>query len=481
MTEAGLAMTDIDFFLSHNRAEKAWTRALNEALRSRGATTFFAEVSIAFGEDIVSAIGEGIRRSKHIVFVLSPRSVQSRWVEMEWASAIYADPDAHSRRVVPVLKEDCEIPFLLQRLRYMDARKSDVTQVATELFSLLNRDPAVAGLDRPSHPCYVQTKGPLRFGAPQYVERDTDYRVARALESSESVLVYGPRMVGKTSMLARVAAAERLRGTPVIWIDLQGYYPEDTEVCLRAIADEIGRQVNDTAGAEEESSGLRIHRMLTELCLNQSSRAVLLVDECDVISSRPAGREFGNLLRMVLSDPALRNLVCVAAGYFPPWRFGVHDVLSPWWNLFHLSRLSYFNREEVGRLCEWLGADAHSCADYLADITGGHPGLISMAAYEYTNGRGMAELLADPLRPDGPFFPYAWNAVQYAAICLPHRKDILLRLRDGRDIPRARDREGLWLVGLTRDSQENPPVVAGKIFREAIARLLDEETEGDIS
>jgi hypothetical protein len=123
----------IDFFLSHNRAEKEWTRNLNSALKNRGATTFFDEDSIAFGEDIVVAISNALKASTHVVLVLSPRSVGSRWVELEWSSAAFADADSQERRLVPVLKEDCDFPFLLKRLRHVDARNSEIEEVATSL------------------------------------------------------------------------------------------------------------------------------------------------------------------------------------------------------------------------------------------------------------------------------------------------------------------------------------------------------------
>jgi TIR domain len=58
---------------------------------------FFDEDSIALGEDIVTSIERGLRLSRHILLVLSPQALSSRWVALEWATTIYRDPDAAER------------------------------------------------------------------------------------------------------------------------------------------------------------------------------------------------------------------------------------------------------------------------------------------------------------------------------------------------------------------------------------------------
>src|ERR1051325_7132595 len=122
-----------DFFLSHNRQEKDFTRFLAEALRHRGVEVFFDEDCIRPGDDIVRELGRALERSTHIALILSPASVASRWVELEWASSLYADPANFSRRVIPVLTQACEIPFMLRRLKYIDARSLTAADVAAVL------------------------------------------------------------------------------------------------------------------------------------------------------------------------------------------------------------------------------------------------------------------------------------------------------------------------------------------------------------
>src|ERR1017187_683488 len=103
-----------DIFISHNKAEKQWARQLAVALKRRGLVSFFDEESIGLGEDVVNAIGNGLKTSKHIVLIMSPDSVKSRWVELEWASSLYEDVDASARKLIPILRRECEIPYLVK-------------------------------------------------------------------------------------------------------------------------------------------------------------------------------------------------------------------------------------------------------------------------------------------------------------------------------------------------------------------------------
>jgi hypothetical protein len=94
-----------DVFVSHNRHQKPWVRALVDQWRSLALKVFFDEDTIEPGEDVVGAIERGIERSRHVVFIITPTSVASPWVAMETAMTIFNDPDARARRLIPVLLE----------------------------------------------------------------------------------------------------------------------------------------------------------------------------------------------------------------------------------------------------------------------------------------------------------------------------------------------------------------------------------------
>ena len=126
-------------FLSHNSAQKDWTRRLAHRLRQEGLSVFLDEDSIKLGEDIVAAIESGLRFSRHVLLVLSPQAIASTWVALEYSASLYKDPAAADRSLIPILRQDCEIPLLLGRLKYLDARGDDLERHIEHLLGALER------------------------------------------------------------------------------------------------------------------------------------------------------------------------------------------------------------------------------------------------------------------------------------------------------------------------------------------------------
>lgn len=96
---------EYDVFLSHNRRDKPWVRGLYEFLTANGLRVFFDEESVLPGQSIVTAIEAALDCSRHVVLVLSPASLSSRWVALESQLAIYDDPDGRGNRLIPVIVE----------------------------------------------------------------------------------------------------------------------------------------------------------------------------------------------------------------------------------------------------------------------------------------------------------------------------------------------------------------------------------------
>ena len=112
-----------DVFISHNRKQKSWVRKFCRALRRGDLRVFFDEDSIGPGESIVRAIEKAIQDSNHVVLVISPSSLTSKWVAMETALAVYGDPDASRRVLIPVILEPVEtrsIPLSVRSLNHVD-------------------------------------------------------------------------------------------------------------------------------------------------------------------------------------------------------------------------------------------------------------------------------------------------------------------------------------------------------------------------
>lgn len=74
-------------FVSHATADKWIARVLCEKLESIGATTFRDDRDIDGGDDIPEEIRRQIKRSKELVVLLTPKSVDRTWVKLEVGAA----------------------------------------------------------------------------------------------------------------------------------------------------------------------------------------------------------------------------------------------------------------------------------------------------------------------------------------------------------------------------------------------------------
>jgi len=82
------------------------------------------EWQIRVGQSIPTRIGEGVTEADYVVLVMSPNSVSSGWVDVEWKTK-YWDEVEHGRiMVLPALIDTVEVPTLLKTKKYADFRKS---------------------------------------------------------------------------------------------------------------------------------------------------------------------------------------------------------------------------------------------------------------------------------------------------------------------------------------------------------------------
>ena len=88
-------------FLSYSHADRAYAESLRAELERAGYAVWIDTSSIKGGDDWVSAISAGIRRSFVVVAVVSRSALASRWARTEILKAINED-----KLIVPVLMED---------------------------------------------------------------------------------------------------------------------------------------------------------------------------------------------------------------------------------------------------------------------------------------------------------------------------------------------------------------------------------------
>lgn len=138
-------------FLSHSHQDKSFVTQLGTELRKSGVDAWLDQWEIKPGDSLIRKIFyEGLADCRLFVVVLSKASVQSPWVREELDHATIQRLEG-ATRVVPVLKEDCEIPAPLRTLLWIDMRtdfEGGVRKLVNLAFGVSDKPPLG---NRPPH------------------------------------------------------------------------------------------------------------------------------------------------------------------------------------------------------------------------------------------------------------------------------------------------------------------------------------------
>ncbi|MFC4591618.1 TIR domain-containing protein [Sphaerisporangium corydalis] len=118
-----------DVFLSHSLQDAEWADRLYRRLRrfrvsGRPLEIFFAPAAIGAGESIPRGLREALGSCRHLVAVVTPSWLESEWCRLEEEVVVWRDSAAVDRVLLPLLLQDCGLPSVLHRLKYIDFRRS---------------------------------------------------------------------------------------------------------------------------------------------------------------------------------------------------------------------------------------------------------------------------------------------------------------------------------------------------------------------
>lgn len=112
-------------FLSHTSVDKPFVRELKNRLEAHGVkNVWLDEAEIMLGDSLTKKIDEGLKKTKYIGVVLSPRSIKSAWVERELEIAINREISTGEVVILPLLYEKCDLPSFLVGKMYADFTSS---------------------------------------------------------------------------------------------------------------------------------------------------------------------------------------------------------------------------------------------------------------------------------------------------------------------------------------------------------------------
>lgn len=138
-------------FISHSHSDRDFAERLARELMAHGQDVWFDKWDIGPGDSIVTKIfEEGLANASAFVVILSKASVHSKWVREELNVATVRRIEDLTR-LVPILKENVEIPTALRTLHWVDMRSdfaSGVRTIVNTLTGVSERPPLG---DTPEH------------------------------------------------------------------------------------------------------------------------------------------------------------------------------------------------------------------------------------------------------------------------------------------------------------------------------------------
>jgi hypothetical protein len=197
-------------FLCHSSADKPVVREVADALRKAGVAVWIDEVELRIGDSLIDRLSEAIHTADLIVAFISATSVTSAWVGKELSLAMTREVNGRRVRVLPVVVNECELPYSLRDKLYADLRGTrDRTAEIARLINAVSQHAHSGGIA--GEPGGRQGVGPIDLGAVMH-DRGRGYQGFRSARTDKTVGT-GLMVVGvATSAIALILAALGVAG-----------------------------------------------------------------------------------------------------------------------------------------------------------------------------------------------------------------------------------------------------------------------------
>jgi AAA domain-containing protein/TIR domain-containing protein len=432
------------FFISYRRraeADQGLANYLLEGLKAAGHDVFI-DVEMAIGTDWAKEIAQRIDWCDYFIVLLSDQSVKSEMVQGEIRRAHHRRRPDGCPCILPIRVRfddplDYELDSYLSRLQYLLWREpGDSETVLTSIRDLAKQGDSklTDGLEftttalppNPTAPPRVsvdprfrrrQPGGGIEASDPFYIRRGADDRVAEIADSpmGETLVIKGPRQMGKTSLLNAYIDECLKKRKRCIFIDFQSYTNSDLDNYIAL----LGRLAVDFLRCLEIGDDLRVPTFASQqdfrffvedrIVRPVGGPLVFAFDEVDRVLGRYYQQDFFSLLRVwhnYRSKPSSvwRQVDLALVISTEPYLLIDTPDSSPF-NVAISLELGPFLRGDLDVLNSQYGSDLSVLElDSLFDLLGGHPYLTRLALYRLVVDKMLfSQLLEDAAEPDGPF------------------------------------------------------------------------------
>jgi tetratricopeptide (TPR) repeat protein len=129
-----------DFFISYNKADKAWAEWIAWQLEEKGQYQVILQAwDFLAGENFVVGMLNAAEQAHCTIAVLSPDYLTALFTKPEWAAAFVQDPTGEKGTLMPVRVRECELPNLLKPIIYIGLVGLEVDQARERLLAEVTR------------------------------------------------------------------------------------------------------------------------------------------------------------------------------------------------------------------------------------------------------------------------------------------------------------------------------------------------------
>lgn len=116
-----MSQNTFDIFLSYRSTDSVWANNLREALETRGVSVWLDKKQIRPGDLFVRALEQGLNSSRAVGLVVTPESLDSGWVEEEYARAMTLAAEKQVK-LIPILLRGAPASGFLGSREHVDFR-----------------------------------------------------------------------------------------------------------------------------------------------------------------------------------------------------------------------------------------------------------------------------------------------------------------------------------------------------------------------
>ena len=441
-------MSKVFISYRHVNPDADLAAALDASLRARGLATFL-DSRMPIGTEWAKEIEQQLRSCRFFVVLLSEESIRSAMMRQEIELA-HRLMQSGAIRILPIrVGLLAELPYdlaaYLSPIQYAIWEPSTAPdRLVQDIVAAIERDrpprrstedgtrpnpprgPDVASAGRTDAPLPAADPrletGSVRADSPFYVRREADDDVERSmLTAGSTIIVKGPRQVGKSSLIARALKRANERGQHGVYVDFQLV----DEKYLRTLGDvfwylagRMSRALSthlrpaDVWNRKDDSIGEKegITEFIREAVLaDKGISIVLVVDEVDRLFNREYRDDFFATVRgwhnyRAIDDRWIGLNLLLAHAIDPALWIG--DLNQSPFNVGDRVRLHDFTSLQVRDLNARHGSPLKTDGEIesLMDLVGGHPYLVRHALYLTSVGKSTLEELVHSAADDqGPF------------------------------------------------------------------------------